>query len=222
MLLPELLHLIASRDMVIYYGLIRAYPRFARMISNGVRFDYAELFGIDYHVYRDISYRDRYVWYSVWTRYGQKHRADGPAVTSANGNEEYFIKGQMHRTDGPAAIYDNGEHMEYYIRNKLHREDGPAMIYANSAQHYYYLNGERHREDGPAVIYADDNIMYYINDKLHRTDGPAIIHPNGKSYYINGKLHRIDGPANYYDDRTYYHIDGVELTPEVFHEQYMQ
>ncbi len=110
-LLPELLHLIAETDMATYYVLIRAYPRFARLITNGVRFDYAELFGITVSITKNRT---------AWMRNNEHHRADGPAIittalcNSKNEGNYYYINGKLHRTGGPAIIRATG-HTYYYI-----------------------------------------------------------------------------------------------------------
>ncbi len=82
-LLPELLHLIAGEDMTVYYGLIRAYPKFARLITNGIRFDYAIRFGVNCHITQNVL---------AWTMNKRVHRADGPAVVNCiTGEIQYFI-----------------------------------------------------------------------------------------------------------------------------------
>lgn len=41
------------------------------------------------------------------------HREDGPALTYANGDQEWFIHGNHHREDGPAIIW--GETKEWWV-----------------------------------------------------------------------------------------------------------
>lgn len=59
---------------------------------------------------------------------GERHREDGPAVESANGDKEYYQNGQLHREDGPALVQFNGTLESYYQNGELHRIDGPATI----------------------------------------------------------------------------------------------
>ncbi len=213
----DILHLIAGESMATYHGLVCAMPRFARLITNGVRFDYAEKFGIDCHVSPDSGCPPRI----VWTLNGVPHRADGPAIVGPQESYCYMIRGLEHRTDGPSMVRDAPGFIEQYcIRDEFHREDGPARIWKNSAggqTMYYYINNKLHREGAPAIIYSDYRV-YFINNKLHREDGPAYEGDNGYyEYRVNGELHREDGPARHNppEDDSYY-IRGKQLTYDEF------
>ncbi len=156
----DILHLIAGNNMATYNALVHAYPRFARLITNGIRFDYAEKFGINYHVVRCVS-KD-VLWGGTWTLSGARHRVDGPAITWGDGDMWYYYYGKRHRIDGPALIAENGQLMEYYIYGELHREDGPARTHSDGRVDYY-RNDKRHRGDGPAIIYANGRELYFID-----------------------------------------------------------
>ncbi len=151
-LLPEILHLIAGTNMETYYSLVRAYPRFARLITNGVRFDYAEKFGIDCRITK---------YETIWTLNGNYHRADGPAIANITGRMDYYKNGIRHRIGGPAIICDNGS-LYYCINGKFHRDDGPAII--NSMGEEYYKHGKLHRIDGPSVTRQDGSYIAYHID----------------------------------------------------------
>ncbi len=155
----ELLHIIAQTDMATYYALIRTYPRFARLITNGIRFDYAELFGIDYHVIHDDT---NHIYQSRWTLNGVLHRADGPAIISRKGRMEYRVHGKLHRTDGPALIRPPRKEKYFYQLDRyLHASTDPK--YQSDRDLEYYYDGKLHRADGPAVIKTHGLVKYYIH-----------------------------------------------------------
>lgn len=78
--------------------------------------------------------------HEVWRdAFGLYHREGGPAYTSIDGQQEYWIYGNRHRTDGPAIIHPNG-HKEYWVNGKLHRSDGPAII-RPGLRHEWFING---------------------------------------------------------------------------------
>ena len=54
---------------------------------------------------------------------GQIHRALGPAVISASGEEEWYRNGQRHRTDGPAVNLSNGYKSWYLYDHRLTEEE---------------------------------------------------------------------------------------------------
>jgi len=57
-----------------------------------------------------------------------------------SGNIAYTKDGEYHREDGPAIVFSDG--MQIWCRNgKQHREDGPAIIYIDGTQEWYE-NGE--------------------------------------------------------------------------------
>lgn len=120
------------------------------------------------------------------------HREDGPAITTAQGDEEWFQHGNRHRLYGPAVktIEDNGE--EWWVNGERHREYGPAIKSGDSE--FWYRYGLLHRIGGPASKTVDTE-YWYENNCLHRVDGPAMINSNGKMWYQNDELHRVDGPA---------------------------
>lgn len=107
---------------------------------------------------------------------GARHREDGPAVESYNGDKYWYIHGTLHREDGPAIEHSNGNKC-WYFNARFHREDGPA-VERNSGHHKeWYIHGVRHREDGPAVEYPDGGKEWWFNNQRHREDGPAIEYP---------------------------------------------
>lgn len=102
--------------------------------------------------------------YVIYLRHNKKHRVDGPAIESANGDKEWYVNDKCHRTDGPAIVRANG--------SKVWR-----------------IDGKRHRTDGPAIQGYNGDKMWYVDDQLHRTDGPAVEYANGIcDWYMNGKI----------------------------------
>jgi hypothetical protein len=86
-----------------------------------------------------------------------------PALTiDEYGTQQWSRNGQYHREDGPAVIYPNGT-QKWWLNGNLHREDGPAVIGSNGNE-YWYLNGKYHREDGPAIIYPNGTQEWFLND----------------------------------------------------------
>ena len=69
--------------------------------------------------------------------HGRLHRADGPAVVDANGNEYWYWRGSIHRTDGPAVVNHNGW-KEWVVHGKLHRTDGPAIIKTDGTKVWWW------------------------------------------------------------------------------------
>lgn len=67
---------------------------------------------------------------------------------SVSGIITYTKDGQYHRLDGPAL--ESSYTKNWYQNGKMHRLDGPAVEMANGDKHWYQ-NGKRHRLDGPAV-----------------------------------------------------------------------
>ncbi len=212
----DILHLIARIDMNIYCGML-AYPRFARLITNGIRFDYAERFGIDCRVIDGIIH---------WTLGGELHRADGPAMDgpaheSVPGGPyiacaAYFIRGQKHRVDGPAIVRNDGlGPNEWWQNGYLHRMYGPAILYPNG-EFMYLQYGKFHRTDGPSSI-VQGTYHFRQNDLLHNTDGPAIHTDNEYiAYYQHGKHHRVDGPAAIHADFQDYYIYDEQMNKKEF------
>lgn len=56
----------------------------------------------------------------VYKRNDKRHRADGPAVEHANGDEEWYVDDKPHRIDGPAIQRVNG-YSFWYIDGELIR-----------------------------------------------------------------------------------------------------
>ena len=46
------------------------------------------------------------------------HRLDGPAVESANGDEEWYYNGNLHRIDGPAIFRKRSGRKFWYLMEK--------------------------------------------------------------------------------------------------------
>jgi len=68
---------------------------------------------------------------------------------------EYTLDGERHREDGPATETVNGD-KAWYLHGKLHREDGPAVKYANGYKSYW-VDGER-----LDFITNDQMLIYYL------------------------------------------------------------
>ena len=133
-----------------------------------------------------------------WYQNGQLHRENGPAIEKNNGEKVWYINDKIHRDDGPAIEWDDGDE-EWYKNGELHRENGPAVIRKEIKE--WWRNGQRHQEDGPAMEWSNGTKKWFINGKLHRLNGPAIEYINGdEEWYVNGKYHRIDGAAIIYNN----------------------
>lgn len=91
----------------------------------------------------------------------QYHRIDGPAFTTAEGYESWFLDGKRHREDGPAVIHPDGT-TEWYYCGERHRVDGPAIDDASGAESWFW-HGMLHRIDGPAQIDEDGNQFWFLN-----------------------------------------------------------
>ena len=81
----------------------------------------------------------------AFTKNGERHRVDGPAVEYFNGSKRWYKNGELHREDGPAVEYFNGSG-HWYKNGELHREDGPAVENVNGYK-CWYINGEFQREE---------------------------------------------------------------------------
>ena len=86
-------------------------------------------------------------------------------VRVSDNSIEWFLDGQRHRLDGPAYESVNGDTF-WYLNGRLHREDGPAVENADGSKQWY-LNGQRHREDGPAIEWADGSKQWYLNGRKY-------------------------------------------------------
>jgi hypothetical protein len=71
-----------------------------------------------------------YIWYKL----------QGYTIAADKYRVVWWLNGKRHRTDGPAVITANGD-QEWYLNNNLHRTDGPARIWADGGQ-AWYLNGK--------------------------------------------------------------------------------
>ncbi len=172
-----------------------------------------------------------------YTKNGELHRLDGPALIKLNGTMKYYQNDELHRIGGPAVIkhdklmyyqhdelhidplnnvqrptviYSNGS-VDYHWHNKLHRLDGPAIIKINRVVEYYQ-NGERHRDlinsvQQPTVIYSDGDLEYHWHNDLHRLDGPAVTRFNKAMWYQFDKLHR--NPIDNVQQPTIVYSDGT-------------
>ncbi|WP_211206081.1 hypothetical protein [Psychroflexus torquis] len=78
------------------------------------------------------------------------------------GTKLWHINGVRHREDGPAVETWNGNVKEWWLNDLRHREDGPAET--NSMSNDWWINGKRHREDGPAIEHWNGFKQWYIND----------------------------------------------------------
>lgn len=152
-----------------------------------------------------ISYISSYledIYY--YNKYGQRHRLDGPAISSPNDSRyfingcgysfaEYLVKIKEEKTSdfntnlgkilkGHCEIWN-----EVYFENIKDYQFVPGQIleitYTDGAKEYRNLKGEMHRKDGPAVIDLDGDQEWWFNNELHREDGPAVIWTNGYQEY---------------------------------------
>lgn len=98
-----------------------------------------------------------------FTRTGNLHRTDGPAVVYPDGQEMWYFNGERHRIGGPACYGGLPGATAWYHCNRLHREDGPALVQADGSEDWF-LFGERHRTDGPALI-RNGITEWYVHGK---------------------------------------------------------
>jgi hypothetical protein len=106
-----------------------------------------------------------------WSKNGQLHREDGPAIEYANGDKSWYKNGQLHREDGPALEFANGS-KSWFKNNLLHREDGPAREYSNGYKSWYI-----------------DGVKLTEKDFLSRT--LKTVSCNGKEVVIDGKKYKL-------------------------------
>lgn len=120
-----------------------------------------------------------------YTRKGELHREDGPAVNYLDGTGMWFVGGQKHRVGAPAVITSEG-HQEWWMDGTLHNSEGPAVT-SNTTLKEWWVNGFRHRLDGPAIERANGQQVWYQNGRLHRGEGPAMVGRDGTPYwYVYG------------------------------------
>jgi hypothetical protein len=79
-------------------------------------------------------------WFEISELEYAQYRLQGYTIAADEYRVVWWLNGKRHRTDGPAVITANGD-QEWYLNNKLHRTDGPARIWANGSQ-VWYLNGK--------------------------------------------------------------------------------
>jgi len=90
--------------------------------------------------------------HTEWYHNNLLDRAGAPAVEwkagpkFIKGAKEYWQNGKRHRVDGPAMITENGDEF-WFFEGMLHRKDGPAVRYADGRLEYWN-HGERILEDG--------------------------------------------------------------------------
>lgn len=79
----------------------------------------------------NLPYNKRLAYEKILTRSGfiilgmsddGPHREDGPALTTEDGAEYYYINGQLHREDGPAIIFSSGAE-QWYINGVALNDD---------------------------------------------------------------------------------------------------
>ncbi|WP_061961108.1 hypothetical protein [Demequina flava] len=115
----------------------------------------------------------------AWYTDGVLTREDGPAMTWADGAQEFWVDGRLHRDGGPAVQYpqpyggyDEGPD-EYWVQGRLHRTDGPARTAFRSSKDpalghgEYFFDGRRagahwpvlrhHCADSPRGHISPDN-----------------------------------------------------------------
>lgn len=129
--------------------------------------------------------------------YGELHRDNGlPAITRADGTQEWRVNGQPHRDNGlPTYVGADGT-LEWCINGLRHRDnDLPAIIRAGGSREWW-VNGMRHRDnDKPAYIDQDVEQEWWVNGQLHRdNDRPSrILADRSQHWWFNGKPHRDNG-----------------------------
>ncbi len=88
-------------------------------------------------------YEDRTEWYHN----NLLHCEDGPAIewkapsTHHHGRREYWQNGKRHRVDGPALITEDGDEF-WFLNGDAHRKNGPAIVYINDDCEYW-VDGNR-------------------------------------------------------------------------------
>jgi len=73
-------------------------------------------------------------------KFGIRHRDDGPAFLSNNGDYEYYRYGLLHKDNNVPAV-KCGNRYSYYVNNLLHNDKGPAIEDENIE--LYYQHGTR-------------------------------------------------------------------------------
>ena len=58
------------------------------------------------------------------------------ARSTGGGASSYWLNGSLHRADGPALTTKEGD-QHWYLNGRRHRADGPAIISRNGATHHF-------------------------------------------------------------------------------------
>jgi len=110
---------------------------------------------------------------------------NGSMVTMENGDREWRRYGEMHRADGPAAVRSDGT-MEWWQHGRRHREDGPAITRTDGSEEWWRGGRlSRHLDRGPAVG-PPEQVMGKTGDRLvfgeDGKDGPTVIRVDGVDF----------------------------------------
>ena len=73
----------------------------------------------------------------------------------------YYLNGKSHRTDGPAITYASGE-KQWWLNDRRHREDGPAVELSHDSKEWW-LNGKAygHNDD-----YTNESWIRFVKLEL--------------------------------------------------------
>ena len=74
--------------------------------------------------YKVRVHPDRTEWYNDQC---QRHRLDGPAYESVNGDTFWYLNDKLHREDGPAIVYPDGSKF-WWLNDKQYTEEEYVMI----------------------------------------------------------------------------------------------
>lgn len=132
---------------------------------------------------------DRY-----WLSGGLIHRANGPAIVYANGQQEWFQNGMKHRDgDQPASIHPNGQ-MTWFQNGLEHRDGGPAYIHPNGVE-TWFQHGKKHRDGDLPAMKTPVGLYWLQNGEYNRDYGPSVVADDYEIWHQDGVIHRMDGPA---------------------------
>ena len=118
----------------------------------------------------------------------QLRKANGKIIDQY-GDVWYSKDGNLHREDGPAIEWKDGG-KAWYLNGKRHREDGPAIEYADGNK-AWYINGKLHREDGPAYEYVDGDKFWYLNGICVSMKEVLNTHKKLENYLLNETLKQL-------------------------------
>jgi hypothetical protein len=83
---------------------------------------------------------------------GRRHNEHGPAINHSNRTKMWFVNGERHREDGPALTTGAGE--IWYYHGMIHRFDGPAQShFINGTKRYYIYDVEYTQERYNKIIF---------------------------------------------------------------------